>query len=230
MVRSNKKLLIIWDFDGVIADSEKLWVKVWCDLLKKEKNITLTKDEKLKLLVGVANRTKKHNLMKYFPHIKIDENFMKQIIANEIAIGSKFMEPIEGVEEVLKDSHFAHCIATGATHEQQMWKMTKFKWLNKYIKTKNHFTVDMVEHGKPAPDLFLLAAKTMGYDPQNCIVIEDSLHGMHAAKAAGMKCIAFLGAEGNNTLAYRKKSIQTGADYICMTMSETHHVLKEILK
>ncbi|MCQ2735324.1 MAG: HAD family hydrolase [Alphaproteobacteria bacterium] len=50
----NMNKLIVWDFDGVIADSEKLWVSVWLETLKKEKNIILSEDEKLNLLVGIA--------------------------------------------------------------------------------------------------------------------------------------------------------------------------------
>ena len=53
------KKLIIWDFDGVIADSEKLWVSVWVETLKKEKNLQLSDEEKLNLLVGVSDKTKK---------------------------------------------------------------------------------------------------------------------------------------------------------------------------
>jgi beta-phosphoglucomutase-like phosphatase (HAD superfamily) len=52
----------------------------------------------------------------------------------------------------------------------------------------------MVEKGKPEPDLFLLACEKMGEKPENCLVIEDSLVGMKAAKKAGMEVIAFLGS------------------------------------
>lgn len=58
--------LIIWDFDGVIADSEKLWVSVWLETLEKEKKIILTKEEKEKLLVGIADKNKKINLENIF--------------------------------------------------------------------------------------------------------------------------------------------------------------------
>ena len=220
--------LIIWDFDGVIADSEKLWVKVWCDLLKKEKNIVLDKEEKLKLLVGVADRTKKHNLQKYFPNETFDNDFMTKISEGEHYAGDHFMRTIHDVENVFADKNFVHCIATGSTREQLDWKISIFKWIDNYVGEKERFTVDMVEHGKPAPDLFLLAAKTMGYAPKNCVVIEDSIHGMNAAKAAGIKCIAFVGAEGNNTPTYRKKCLKTGVVAVCDTMHEAHETLKKL--
>ncbi len=55
------------------------------------------------------------------------------------------------------------------------------------------FSAQMVERGKPAPDLFLHAAEQLGTDPDRCLVIEDSPHGVTAALAAGMKVVGFVG-------------------------------------
>lgn len=217
--------LIIWDFDGVIADSEKLWVSVW---LEKEKSITLTDEEKLSLLIGIADREKKINLERYFPNLVLDEDFMQKIDAGEIYKGTYFMQPIDGVEEVMSDNRFAHCIATGATKEQHSWKMTQFKWIEKYMSPDDYFTVDMVKCGKPAPDLFLLAAESKQYKPEECLVIGDSLNDFNAANAAGMKSIAFVGAEGNDTPEYRKKCQATGVLGICSTMQEVKQLLNGI--
>ena len=222
------KKLIIWDFDGVIADSEKLWVSVWLETLEKEKSITLTDEEKLSLLIGIADREKKINLERYFPNLVLDEDFMQKIDAGEIYKGTYFMQPIDGVEEVMSDNRFAHCIATGATKEQHSWKMTQFKWIEKYMSPKDYFTVDMVKCGKPAPDLFLLAAESKQYKPEECLVIGDSLNDFNAANAAGMKSIAFVGAEGNDTPEYRKKCQATGVLGICSTMQEVKQLLNGI--
>ncbi len=138
------------------------------------------------------------------------------------------MQPIDGVEEVMSDNRFAHCIATGATKEQHSWKMTQFKWIEKYMSPKDYFTVDMVKCGKPAPDLFLLAAESKQYKPEECLVIGDSLNDFNAANAAGMKSIAFVGAEGNDTPEYRKKCQATGVLGICSTMQEVKQLLNGI--
>ena len=217
--------LIIWDFDGVIADSEKLWVSVWLETLKKEKNIILSEDEKLNLLVGIADKNKKTNLEKYFQNLVLDNDFMQKIDAGEKYKGMHFMQPIAGVEDIMSDTRFAHCIATGATKEQHVWKMTQFKWIEKYMSPNDYFTVDMVKQGKPAPDIFLLAATTKGFKPQDCIVIGDSLNDFKAANAAGMKSIAFVGAEGNDTPEYRQKCIDTGVIAVCSTMKEVKQVI-----
>lgn len=139
-----------------------LWVSVWLETLEKEKKIILTKEEKEKLLVGIADKNKKINLEKYFPNLILDDDFMKKIDEGEVYKGMNFMQPIDGVEDVMRDNRFAHCIATGSTKEQHTWKMTQFKWIEKYMTPDDYFTVDMVKQGKPAPDIFLLAAKTDG--------------------------------------------------------------------
>ena len=219
------KKLLIWDFDGVIADSEKLWVAVWVETLQKEKNITLSAEEKLNLLVGVSDKTRKERLTKYFPTLDFDDDFMQKISAGEMYQGMYFMQQIQGVKDVMTDAELAHCIATGATKTQHTWKMTQFKWVEKYMTPADYFTVDLVQNGKPAPDLFLLAAQTKGYAPAECMVIGDSLNDFAAARAAGMAFIAFVGAEGNNTPEYCEKCRQAGAYAVCATMPEVREVL-----
>lgn len=223
------KKLLIWDFDGVIADSEKLWVKVWCDVLKKEKNIVLNAEQKVALLVGVSDKTKKERLEKTFQGLQLDDDFMQKIYEGEIYQGMHFMEAIDGVEQVMADNKFIHCIATGATKEQHTWKMTRFQWIEKYMEKEDFFTADMVKEGKPAPDLFLLAAKTKGYEPKDCLVIGDSLNDFAAANAAGIRCIAFVGAEGNNTPLYRQKCKDAGVINVCATMPELKIFLETLV-
>ena len=219
------KKLIIWDFDGVISDSERFWVKAWVDTLKAEKGLELNKEQALKFLVGLADKTRKELLEKSFPDLNLDEDFMQKISETEIYYGMNFLETIPGVEDIISDSRFDHCIATGATREQHTWKMTQFKWIEKYMSPQDYFTVDMVLHGKPAPDIFLLASRTKGYKKEDCIVVGDSLNDFAAARAAGIKSIAFIGAEGNNTPDYRQKCLDAGVTTVCATMSELEQEL-----
>ena len=228
MMEHSMKRLIIWDFDGVIADSEKLWVSVWLETLEKEKSISLTEEERLSLLVGIADKLRKERLEGYFPGLILDDDFMKKIDAAEKYKGIHFMRPIEGVEEVMQDNRFAHCIATGATKEQHTWKMAQFKWIEKYMTPNDYFTVDMVKQGKPTPDLFLLAASAKGYKPENCVVIGDSLNDFAAANAAGMESIAFVGAEGNDTSEYRQKCVDAGVVAVCATMKEVKQIMDNL--
>ena len=215
------KKLIIWDFDGVISDSEHLWVQAWCEVLKKDKGIILTNEQARDLLMGIADKTRKARIEEKY-NIILDETFMKHIGEREVFLGTNYMTTMPGVEKVMANPKFEKCIATGATKTQHAWKMTQFKWIYKYMKDTDFFTVDMVKVGKPAPDIFLLAAKTKGYAPKDCIVIGDGLSDFNAARAAGMDFIAFVGAEGNNTPEYRKKCEELGAIVVCATMEEVN--------
>lgn len=225
------KKLLIWDFDGVIADSEYLWVQAWDDVLKSEKQINLSDKEKYDLLYGVADKTRKERLKKHIPNLNIDDDFMKKIHRREFELGTNFMAPMPGVESVMQNNNFEHCIATGATREQHNFKMiSRFQFIKKYIPDQDVFTVDMVEHGKPAPDLFLLAAKTKNYTSQNCIVVGDSISDFKAANAAGMDAIAFIGATGNNTKRYEAECKKNGVFGVSNNMNNLNIMLNEWYK
>ncbi len=222
------KKLLIWDFDGVIADSEYLWVQAWDEVLKSEKQVNLSTKEKHDLLYGVSDKTRRERLEKHIPGLNLDDDFMKKIYKREFELGTNFMAPMPNVESVMQNKNFEHCIATGATREQHNFKMIpRFQFIKKYIPDQNVFTVDMVKHGKPAPDLFLLAAKTKGYTPQNCIVVGDSVSDFLAATAAGMDVIAFIGATGNNTKQYEAECKKHGVFGISNTMNNLNVLLNK---
>ena len=73
--------------------------------------------------------------------------------------------------------------------------------------------------------MFSLAARNKGYKPEDCIVIGDSLNDFAAANSAGMKSIAFVGAEGNDTAEYRKKCVDAGVIAVCSTMQEVKQTI-----
>ena len=77
--------------------------------------------------------------------------------------------------------------------------------IEKYFPDKNIFTADLVEKGKPAPDIFLLAAKTMGYKEEDCIVIEDSIAGLTGVLKTKMTPIAFVKYDNNKYIEEIKK-------------------------
>jgi beta-phosphoglucomutase-like phosphatase (HAD superfamily) len=86
------------------------------------------------------------------------------------------------------------CVASGSRRERVI-RSLEITHQMKYFDEKTIFTAQQVERGKPAPDLFLFAAKQMGVSPQDCLVIEDSCAGIEAAQQAGMSVIGFLGGE-----------------------------------
>lgn len=222
-------MLIIWDFDGVICDSDDIWAENWCKLLKSEKNITLSEAEKQNLLIGISEKDKAQRLENHFCHLKIDNNFKQKL--NELHdFGMKNLLVLtDGIEEIFKDNRFSQCIATGGNKYQNDTKNHTVK-IDSYFTAENCFTADMVPNGKPAPDLFLLAAQKMRTPVSECIVIEDSLDGIKGARAAGMKVFAFTGAKSNNNHEYEQKCLAAGADKVFNKMRDLHQELLNELR
>ena len=91
--------------------------------------------------------------------------------------------------------------------------------------TPNIFSATMVKQGKPAPDLFLYAAMQMGVSPKDCVVIEDSVSGVKAAKAAGMTAIGFTGGSHVDSVTHGDKLTAAGVDLHFNDMSELPELL-----
>lgn len=92
----------------------------------------------------------------------------------------------------------------------------------------NIFSTTMVKHGKPAPDLFLYAAREMGVPASRCVVIEDSPSGVKAAKAAGMTAVGFTGGSHYSVLDNTETLRNAGADHILKRAADLPSLLREI--
>ena len=182
------KKLIIWDFDGVVSDTEKLWLETKRDLLNERFNLNWTFDDVNRCFGGMADKTKREILDKM--GIITDDDFWEESMRRDVAKIKNGLEPTPGVTAIFSDKSFDQCIATGGVFSKTLLKI-KAARLEGYIPIEHIFTVDMVERGKPEPDLFLFAAQKMGYSPKDCVVIEDSLAGMTAGLKAQMTVIAF---------------------------------------
>jgi HAD superfamily hydrolase (TIGR01509 family) len=101
------------------------------------------------------------------------------------------LAPVEGVLEALDQIALPSCIASSATHEHLEYTLSLTGLYERFA--GRIFSADDVTRGKPAPDLFLHAAARMEADPENCVVVEDSRPGVEAARAAGMRVLAFAG-------------------------------------
>lgn len=223
MTKDSKKL-IIWDFDGVMADTEKLWLENRRQLINKTFGLNWDFKTTNHFLGGMSDKTKRLCLDKI--GLKTDDDFWTDSMKMDLSVMQKGFAPTPGIEDILKCTDIKQCVATGGIFSKSVIKLQTIGFWNKYINEKNLFTADMVEHGKPEPELFLLAAKKMGVDPKNCIVIEDSLAGMIAGIKAGMTVIAFIGCEMNNNPENINNIRALGVNYIFRTMAE----IKEFLQ
>lgn len=222
---NNKPKLIIWDFDGVIADTEILWLRNRQKLLNEKFDLNWDIDTTNIHLGGMSDKTKKHVLEKM--NIFTDNDFWKEVIQLDYKTLEEGISTFEGVEEIMKEIDIPQCIATGGIKEKTLVKIKAINF-DKFFPLNNIFTSDMVEHGKPEPDLFLHAAKTMEVNPQDCIVIEDSIAGLTAAIKAGMTPIAFTGSDINKTDIHLKNIKNLGVKLLFDKMIDIRRLLQLI--
>lgn len=209
--------LIIWDFDGVIADTEHLWIKNWQVLLEQKYNLHWDFDTANKYLGGLSPKSKIENLKQF--GIQIGNDFLEELKILDWQAMKNGLSPVDGVENIFQMNNFKQCIATGGNLDktEQKLKVLDFK---KYFDDQHIFTAQQVKEGKPKPDLFLFAAEKMEVLASNSIVIEDSLPGLEAALKAEMTAVAFIGCEMNSCQAYHQKIKDLGVKHIFITMKD----------
>ena len=223
MIKTSNKL-IIWDFDGVIADTECLWMKNRRKLLKKYFNINWDLKTTNHILGGMHWTTRLQTLQKM--GLNIDKNFEDEATKLDWQVLNKGISLTPHIEKIFARTDIKQCIATGGTKEKTEKKL-KAVGIDRIFTPDKVFLAEMVAHGKPAPDLFLLAAQKMGEKPENCLVIEDSPAGLKAGLAANMTTLAFVGSKMNNNDEYIAQVRDLGIKYIFNNMNDIYHFIFE---
>jgi HAD superfamily hydrolase (TIGR01509 family) len=187
--------LIIFDCDGVLVDSEILSQRVLLGMLKKL-DVVVSEDYFLTNFLGFNF---KHVTAKVFEDfsVKLTSEFRERYRAELINVFAVELQQTNDLEWMLSQLKIDSCVATSGSPEKVKHSLHYTK-LEDYFAGKV-FTSSEVKHGKPAPDLFLHAANSMGVAAKNCLVIEDSHAGVCAAQAANMNVIRYVGASHLNS-------------------------------
>jgi HAD superfamily hydrolase (TIGR01509 family) len=127
------------------------------------------------------------------------------------------LEPIAGVPALLDALAVDRCVAS-SSHPERIRRSLELVGLLERM-APHLFSASMVSAGKPAPDLFLLAAARMAAEPARCLVVEDSEVGIRAAKAAGMTVFGFTGASHVRPKTHAPRLRAAGADAILAEMA-----------
>jgi HAD superfamily hydrolase (TIGR01509 family) len=197
--------LVIFDCDGVLIDSERLAIKVEVEVLSAL-GWPLTEAEVIERFVGRSDRDMhaaiEAQLGQTLPvgwQARFDPLY-RQAYAAELT-------PIEGVVAALDQITLRSCVASSATHAHLRYTLELTGLYERFA--GRIFSSEDVSRGKPAPDLFLYAAERMATSPAECVVVEDSRPGVEAARAAGMRVLAYAGGlsqakvlEGPNTVVF----------------------------
>lgn len=182
--------LVIFDCDGVLVDSEILSQRVLLSMLEKI-GVVVSEDYFLTNFLGFNFEHVTAKVLADFS-VTLTSEFRQNYRAALIKIFASELEQTHQLEGVLSQLNINSCVATSGSPEKVKHSLHYTK-LEQYFDSRV-FTSSEVKHGKPAPDLFLHAAKKMGVAPQNCLVIEDSSAGIRAALAANMHVIRYVGA------------------------------------
>ncbi len=181
--------LVIFDCDGVLVDSEALVIDVEAAMLT-EAGFPLSADDLAERFVGLSYRSMMTTLEAEFGRA-VPEQLNQEIQAAALATFPSALKPVPGIEQVLANLERTRCVASSSDLDRIAMSLSICK-LDPWFEAEHVFSAQMVEQGKPAPDLFLLAADRLGVAPDACIVIEDSPAGVTAAQAAGMAVVGLV--------------------------------------
>ena len=180
---------VLFDMDGLMVDTESLATEAFIHSAKKQ-GYDMTKEETL-LVLGFTTKSIYEFWENYFKNSDVSgkqlvDDHYKYIENILFTTGPRKMPYIEELLKYLKESNYKVAVASSSNMDHIINNMEK-TGLKKYI--DKFASGAEVENGKPAPDVFLLAAKRLGVKPENCLVLEDSKSGVIAGSSAGAKVI-----------------------------------------
>ncbi|WP_449414704.1 HAD family hydrolase [Ochrobactrum teleogrylli] len=183
--------LIIFDCDGVLVDSEIIAAEVESVLLT-DAGFQISADELAERFAGLTWQDilltveREAGIALSASLIDKSESILDERLKNEV-------QTVDDIVEVVSALKLPKCICSNSTSARLETMLKRVELYDLFA--PNIFSAKEVgtKKTKPAPDVFLYAAKQFDVDPSNVIVIEDSVHGIHGARAAGMRVIGFTG-------------------------------------
>jgi len=216
-------MLLIFDCDGVLVDSEPLACQVDADVLTAL-GLPYTADDITRQFVGKSMRD-------MIARIEADHgrrlpgDFAEQINRALFARFETDLRPIAGVREAILSLPYRRCVASSSVPERIALSLRVTGLADVF---DDIFSATQVARGKPAPDLFLFAADRMGAKPEECLVVEDSPAGVQAAVSAGMRVIGFTGG-GHCGPQHGEILRQAGAPVMISRMADLPEAVRTLI-
>jgi HAD superfamily hydrolase (TIGR01509 family) len=183
----SKYKCIIFDCDGVLVDSEAIGNQVLVDMANSYgANINL--EYALTHFKGNAMQTCYNHIQKLVNQ-PLAPNFVAEYRHRSFIAFREHLQPVKGIPELLPQLQQHFCVASSGPPEKIEHNL-KITGLLPHFKDKI-FSCYTINKWKPEPDVFLWAAETMGFTPNECLVIEDSVIGVQAAKAGGFEVFGY---------------------------------------
>ena len=207
--------LVIFDCDGVLIDSEPIACAIMAEVFTAN-GFPLTATD-IHAFIGQDGAT---------TYAEVERRFGKKLPADirernravyRTRLATDAMPAINGVADLIDRLATPACVASNSSHEYLAMVLASAQLADKF--PQRIFSSYDVPRPKPHPDLFEHAARSLGVTADGCIVIEDSVHGVNAGVAAGMRVIGFCGG-GHCLDGHADKLIAAGAHIVCADMED----------
>jgi HAD superfamily hydrolase (TIGR01509 family) len=179
---------IIFDCDGVLVDSEKISIGTMVSMANSI-GVPLNEENAADLFLGKSLKF----CFEYIQSLsdkKLPDTFEEEFRKKSFAAFKSDLKPIAGVHELINQLKVLFCVASNGPADKIRLNLTTAKLIDKF--EGNIFSAYDINSFKPDPGLYLYAAKTMGFEVQDCVVIEDSAVGVQAALAGGFAVYGFV--------------------------------------
>lgn len=201
--------LVIFDCDGVLVDSEPLANRELHDSLRRL-GLEITLEHSTRTFTGLSMKSCVA-LVESMLGAPVPDDFVPELRRRTTLAFRDRLRPVRGVEGLLGRLEAPFCVASSSTRGR-IHASLEATGLRHWFPADTIFSADDVARGKPAPDLFLHAAASLGCPPARCTVIEDSVPGVTAARAAGMRVFGYAERTPSRTLEAAGATVVT-----CMT-------------
>jgi FGGY-family pentulose kinase/HAD superfamily hydrolase (TIGR01509 family) len=192
--------LVIFDCDGVLVDSENLAIEALLEIIS-DAGLILSPAEAHAMFLGRSLASISDVLVSDY-RLTLTTDALQRMRERLYAAFKRKLAPIEGIANTLNEIGIPFCVASSSQLERVRLSLDVTGLLPFF--EGRMFSASMAAQGKPAPDLFLMAAKALGAKPSKCLVIEDSPAGVVAAQRAGMTVFGFLGGSHAQQLPHRE--------------------------
>lgn len=192
----SKYKCVIFDCDGVLVDSEPIGNQVLVDMAN-ELGANIDLDYAYKHFKGghIQSCVDKISVLINQP---ISEDFITKYRQKSFDVFKEQIKPVEGVTKLVESLKTPFCVASSGPEDKIRLNL-ELTGLLPYFEN-NIFSCYTIQKWKPSPAVFIWAAETLGFKPEDCVVVEDSLTGVRAAKNGGFDVIGYTAHDYNNEL------------------------------
>lgn len=187
--RSTLIELVIFDCDGVLVDSERLAIKIDVQVLARL-GWPMAEAEVIERFVGVSDAHFRQAIESHLGR-RLSDDWQGEFEPLYRSAFAAELGPVDGIVDALNRFTLPTCVASSGTHDKMRYTLGLTGLYDRFH--GRIFRATEVPRGKPSPDLLLYAAARMGVTPAARVVVEDSVMGVAAARAAGIRVLAYAG-------------------------------------